>query len=81
MARAKSKQKKGQRANLSKTRKKSSVKKKATAKVRKNDKKKTATRRKTSPRAKAERVEAAPSPAVFTEIASEEVTSPTPAQE
>ncbi|MDQ3848251.1 MAG: hypothetical protein M3261_04755 [Thermoproteota archaeon] len=81
MARAKSKQKKGQRANLSKTRKKSSVKKKATAKVRKNDKKKTATRKKTSPRAKAKRAEAAPSPAAFTEIASEEVTSPTPAQE
>ncbi len=80
MARAKSKQKKGQRANLSKTRKKSGVKKKATAKVRKNDKKKTATRRKTSPRAKAKRVEAEPSPAAFTEIASEEVTSPKLAQ-
>jgi hypothetical protein len=74
MATAKSKQKKGRRANLSKTRKKSSVKKKATAKVRKNDKRKTATRRKTSPRTKAKRVEGAPGPAAFTEIASEEMT-------
>jgi hypothetical protein len=79
MAKAKSKQKKGKQANLSKNKKKSSVKKKATTKVRKDGKKKAA-RRKASPRAKAKRVETVPSPAAFTEIASEEVTSPTPAQ-
>jgi hypothetical protein len=67
MAKAKSKQKKGKQANLSKARKKGGIKKKATAKVRKGGKKKAA-RRKT-----------APGPAAFTEIASEEVTSSVPA--
>lgn len=78
MAKAKSKQKKGKQANLSKARKKGGVKKKATAKVRKGGKKKAA-RRKTAPRSAAKRVETAPGPAAFTEIASEEVTSSTPA--
>ena len=80
MAKAKSKQKKGKQANVSKTRKKSTIKKKSTtSKVRKDGKKK-ATRRKASPLTKTRRVETAPSPAAFTEIASEEVTSPMPAQ-
>jgi hypothetical protein len=78
MAKAKSKQKKGKQANLSKARKKGSIKKKATAKVRKGGKKK-ATRRKTPPRSAAKRVETVPGPAAFTEIASEEVTSSVPA--
>jgi hypothetical protein len=80
MAKAKSKQKKGKQANLSKVRKKkkSSIKKKATAKVRKGSKKKMI-RRKAAPRPKATRVKTVPSPAAFTEIASEEVTSSTPA--
>jgi hypothetical protein len=80
MAKAKSKQKKGKQANLSKTRKKGSVKKKATAKVRKGGKKK-ATRRNAALRstATATRVEVVPGPAAFTEIASEEVTSSMPA--
>ena len=80
MAKAKSKQKKGKQANLSKTRKKSNIKKKSISKVRKNGKKK-AGRRKASPRTKTRRAERVPGPAAFTEIASEEVTSPTPAQE
>jgi hypothetical protein len=79
MAKAKSKQKKGKQANVSKTRKKSDIKKKSTSKVRKDSKKK-ATRPKASPLTKTRRVETVPSPAAFTEIASEEVTSPTPAQ-
>ena len=79
MAKAKSKQKKGKQANVSKVRKKSGIKKKSTSKVRKDGKKK-ATRRKASPRTKTRRVETMPSPAAFTEIASEEVTSPMPAQ-
>jgi hypothetical protein len=80
MAKAKSKQKKGKQANVSKARKKSGIKKKSTSKVR-NDYKKKATRRKASPRTKTRRVEKVPSPAAaFTEIASEEVTSPMPAQ-
>jgi hypothetical protein len=78
MAKAKSKQKKGKQANLSKARKKGGIKKKATAKVRKGGKKKAA-RRKTAPRSAAKRVETAPGPAAFTEIASEEVTSSVPA--
>jgi hypothetical protein len=80
MAKAKSKQKKGKQANVSKTRKKSNIKKKSTSKVRKDGKKKKATRRKASPLTKTRRVETVPSPAAFTEIASEEVTSPMPAQ-
>lgn len=80
MAKAKSKQKKGKQANPSKTRKKSSIKKKSKSKVRKDGKKKAA-RRKASPRTKTRRVERVPGPAAFTEIASEEVTSPIPAQE
>jgi hypothetical protein len=79
MAKAKSKQKKGKQANVSKTRKKKDIKKKSTSKVRKDGKKK-ATRRKASPLTKTRRVETVPSPAAFTEIASEEVTSPMPAQ-
>ena len=78
MAKAKSKQKKGKQANLSKTRKKGSVKKKATAKVRKGGKKK-ATRRNAALRSTATRVEVVPGPAAFTEIASEEVTWSMPA--
>lgn len=78
MAKAKSKQKKGKQANLSKARKKGNIKKKATAKVRKGGKKK-AVRRKAAPRPKATRVKTVPSPAAFTEIVSEEVTSSTPA--
>jgi hypothetical protein len=78
MAKAKSKQKKGKQANLSKARKKGSIKKKATAKVRKGGKKKAA-RRKAAPRSTATRVEAEPGAAAFTEIASEEVTSSMPA--
>ena len=78
MAKAKSKQKKGKQANLSKVRKKGSIKKKATTKVRKGGKKKAA-KRKAAPRTKTARVEAVPGPAAFTEIASEEVTSSTPA--
>jgi hypothetical protein len=79
MAKAKSKQKKGKQANVSKTRKKSDLKKKSTSKIRKDGKKK-ATRRKASPLTKTRRIETVPSPAAFTEIASEEVTSPMPAQ-
>jgi hypothetical protein len=78
MAKAKSKQKKGKQANLSKARKKGSIKKKATAKVRKDGKKKAA-RRKTASRSTATRVKAVSGPAAFTEIASEEVTSSIPA--
>lgn len=78
MAKAKSKQKKGKQANLSKVRKKGSIKKKATTKVRKGGKKKAA-KRKAAPRTKTARVKAVPGPAAFTEIASEEVTSSTPA--
>jgi len=78
MVRTKSKKKKGQRTNLPKTRKKSSgVKKKATAKSRKNDKKNTTKRKRIAPRTKARRVKAVSSPAAFTEIASEEMTSAT----
>jgi hypothetical protein len=78
MAKAKSKRKKGKQANLSKVRKKGSIKKKATTKVRKGGKKK-AVRRKAAPRPKATRVKTVPSPAAFTEIASEEVKLSTPA--
>ncbi|HEX6281846.1 MAG TPA: hypothetical protein VFZ67_06420 [Nitrososphaera sp.] len=78
MAKAKSKQKKGKQANLSKARKKGNIKKKATAKVRKGGKKKAASR-KAAPRPKATRVKTKPGPAAFTEIASEEVTSSAPA--
>jgi hypothetical protein len=78
MAKAKSKQKKGKQANLSKARKKGGIKKKATARVRKGGKKKTAGR-KAAPRSTAKRVEKMPGPAAFTEIASEEVTSSIPA--
>lgn len=78
MAKARSKQKKGKQANLSKTRKKGNIKKKATAKVRKGGKKKAASR-KAAPRPKATRVKTKPGPAAFTEIASEEVTSSAPA--
>jgi hypothetical protein len=78
MAKAKSKQKKGKQANLSKVRKKGNIKKKATAKVRKGSKKKAAGR-KAVPRPKATGVETKPGPTAFTEIASEEVTSSTPA--
>src|SRR5918992_5561312 len=78
MAKAKSKRKKGKQTNLSKVRKKDSIKKKAATKVRKGGKKK-AVRRKAAPRPKATRVKTVPSPAAFTEIASEEVTSSTPA--
>jgi len=77
MAKAKSKQKKRKQVNLPKVRKKGSTKKKATTKVRKSGKKKAATR-KAAPRSRATRVETVPSPAAFTEIASEEVTSSTP---
>jgi hypothetical protein len=74
MPKAKSKQKKGKQANLSKARKKGGVKKKATAKVRKGGKKKAA-RRKAAPRSTAKKHgETVPAPAAFTEIASEEVT-------
>jgi hypothetical protein len=75
MAKAKSKQKKRKQANLSKVRKKGNIKKKATTKVRKGGKK--AARRKAAPRSRATRVKTVPSPAAFTEIASEEVTSST----
>jgi hypothetical protein len=79
MAKTKSKRKKGKQTNLSKVRKKDSIKKKkATTKVRKGGKKK-AVRRKAAPQPKATRVETVRSPAAFTEIASEEVTSSTPA--
>jgi hypothetical protein len=78
MAKAKSKQKKGKQANLSKVRKKGSIKKRAANKVRKGGKKK-AVRRKAAPRSKSTRLETVSSPAAFTEIASEEVTSSTPA--
>ncbi|MDQ3882919.1 MAG: hypothetical protein M3243_02565 [Thermoproteota archaeon] len=77
MAKAKSKQKKGKRTDLSKVRKKGNIKKKATTKVRKGSKKKTV-RRKAVPRSKATRVETVSNPAAFTEIASEEVTLSTP---
>ena len=73
MVKAKSKQNKRKQANLSKVRKKGSTKKKATTKVRKSGKKKAA-RKKAAPRSRATRVETVPSPAAFTEIASEEVT-------
>ena len=73
MVKAKSKQKKRKQANLSKVRKKGSTKKKATTKVRKSGKKKAA-RKKAAPRSRATHVETVPSPAAFTEIASEEVT-------
>jgi hypothetical protein len=76
MAKAKSKQKKRKQANLSKVRKKGNIKKKATTKVRKGGKK--AARRKAAPRSRATRVKTVPSPAGFTEIASEEVPSSTP---
>jgi hypothetical protein len=79
MAKAKSKQKKGKQANLPKTRKKSSAKKKSASKIRKDGKKKT-TRRKASPRTKTRPIETESSPAAFTEIASEEMMSPMPAQ-
>lgn len=77
MAKVKSKQKKRKQANLSKVRKKGTMKRKATTKVRKGGKKK-AVRRKAAPRPRATRVKTVPSPAAFTEIASEEVTSSTP---
>jgi len=80
MAKAKSKQKKGKQANLSKTRKKGSTKKKSASKIRKDGKKKT-TRKKASPRAKTRPVETESSPAAFTEIGSEEMTSPMPERE
>lgn len=80
MAKAKSNQKKGKQANLSKARKKGNIKKKTTAKVRKGGKKKAASR-KAAPRRKTTRVETKPGPAAFTEIASEEVTSSAPALE
>lgn len=78
MAKAKSKQKKGRQTNLSKVRKKGSIKKKTTTEVRKGGKKKVV-RRKAAPRPKVTRVETVSSPAAFTEIASGEVTSSTPA--
>lgn len=78
MAKSKSKQKKGKQANLSKARKKGSTKKKTTSKTRKDGKKKTS-KKKPAPRPNARRVKTAPSNIGFTEIASEEVTSPTPA--
>ena len=73
MAKAKSNQKKGKQANLSKARKKGNIKKKTTAKVRKEAEKMAS--RKAAPRRKTTRVETKPGPAAFTEIASEEVTS------
>jgi hypothetical protein len=79
MAKAKSKQKRGKQANISKARKKGNTKKKATTKVRKDGKKK-ASRRKAESKTKTRHVGKVPGPAAFTEIASEEVTSPTPAQ-
>jgi hypothetical protein len=78
MTKAKSKQKNRKQANLSKVRKKGSMKKKATTKVRKSGKKKAAARRKAAPRPRTRRTETVPSPAAFTEIASEEVTSSIP---
>lgn len=80
MAKAKSKQKKRKQANLSNVRKKGTMKKKATTKVRKGGKKK-AVRRKAAPRPRATRVKTVSSPAAFTEIASEEMTSSAPALE
>jgi hypothetical protein len=80
MAKAKSKRKKGKQTNLSKVKKKGSIKKKGTTKVRK-DRKKKAVRRKVATRSRATRGKTVPSPAAFTEIASEEVTSSTPALE
>ena len=77
MAKAKSKQKKRKQANLSNVRKKGTMKKKDTTKVRKCGKKKEV-RRKAAPRPRATRVKTVSSPAAFTEIASEEVTSSTP---
>ena len=71
MAKAKSKQKKGKKANLSKVRKKGSIKKRATAKVRKDGKKK-AVRKKAASRTRTTRGEKMSGPAAFTEIASEE---------
>src|ERR687891_2016559 len=76
MVKAKSKQKKRKQVNLSKVRNKDNIKKKATTKVRKGGKKKAA-RRKAAPRSKSTHVKTVPSPAAFTEIASEEVTSST----
>ena len=78
MVKAKSKRKEGKQTNLSKVKKKGSIKKKGTIKVRKSGKKK-AVRRKAAPRPRATRVKTVPSPAAFTEIASEEVTSSAPA--
>ncbi len=77
MAKAKSKQKKRKQANLSKVRKKGSMKKKATTKVRKGGKKKAVRRKAAAPRPRTTRAKTVPSSAAFTEIASEEVTSPT----
>jgi hypothetical protein len=78
MANAKSKEKKGKRAKLSKVRKKGNKKKKVTAKARTGAKKKAA-RRKSSSRPKVTHAETASAPAAFTEIASEEMTSSPPA--
>jgi hypothetical protein len=78
MAKAKSKQKKGKKANLPKVRKKGNIKKRATAKVRKDGKKKAA-RKKAASRTRTTHVEKVSGPAAFTEIASEEVTSSTTA--
>src|SRR5919109_774030 len=78
MAKAKSNEKKGKRAKLSKVRKKVSPKKKeVTAKARKGVKKK-ATRRKATPRPRARPAETASAPAAFTEIVSEEMTTLSP---
>jgi uncharacterized membrane protein len=78
MAKAKSKQKKRNQTNLSKVRKKGSTKKKTTTNVRKSGGKKKASRRKAAPRSRTSRAKTVPSPAAFTEIASEEVTASTP---
>jgi hypothetical protein len=75
MAKAKSKEKKGKRAKLSKVRKKGSRKKKeVTAKARKGTKK-NAARRKATSRPKVPYAGTTSAPAAFTEIASEEMTS------
>ena len=84
MAKAKSKEKKGKRAKLSKARKKSSPKKKKVIAKSRKGAKKNAVRRKATSRAKVTRAKktTTAAPAVFTEIASEEmISSPAPAPE
>ncbi|MDQ3872146.1 MAG: hypothetical protein M3258_00860 [Thermoproteota archaeon] len=83
MPKAKDKEKKGRRAKLSKVRKRGSQKKRnkaVTTRARKGVKKK-AVRRKATSTPKVKHETPSPSPAVFTEIASEEVTLSPPTVE